>query len=259
MRHVHPRAAGLLLALALLTAGCGGGGSGEGGAPSGAVTVFAATSLTGAFKALGEEFRRANPGVDVRFNFGASQALVSKIQLGASADVYAPGDQRNMDKAIDAGLVDAPRVFAQNALEIVVAKGNPKGLKGLADLARPGLKVVLPAEELPAGRYAMRALERQGATVKPVSVEDDARKVVDKVALGQADAGIAYTTDVAAARDRVEGVAIPRRRNALVQYPVAVLNDAPNQAAARRFVDYLTSAPGQSTLQRFGFLPAQGT
>jgi molybdate transport system substrate-binding protein len=256
-----------IVTVALLAAGCGGSqepaggadGAGGGRAPglSGEVTVFAAASLTEAFDAIQADFTRANPGVTVRYNFAGSQALVGQIQQGAPADVFASADERNMARLVGAALTDGqPQVFAGNALQIVVPKGNPDGVTGLADLARPGLKVVLAAEEVPVGAYSRQALGKAGVTVTPVSQEDSVKAVVTKVGLGEADAGIAYATDVTAAGDRVEGVAIPAGQNVPATYPVAVVKDARNPAAARAFVDYLRSQPGQATLRRFGFLPA---
>jgi molybdate transport system substrate-binding protein len=256
----------LSAAIMLVAAGCGGddpasgAGSGGGQAAGSTLTVFAAASLTESFTALGADFEAANDGVTVRYNFAGSQALAAQIQQGAPADVFASADTKNMDKLTGAGLIDGqPHNLAGNALQIAVAKGNPKAVKGLQDLARPDLKVVLGAEEVPAGKYARQALDVAGVTVKPVSLEDNVKAAVNKVALGEADATIVYVTDVTAAKDKVQGVEIPTGQNVSATYPVAVVKGTRNAAAARAFVDYLRSEAGQSKLQSFGFLPATAT
>jgi len=252
-----------LVALVLVAAGCGGdepsgGASGRAdGQAGGALTVFAAASLTAAFSALEPDFEKAAGGVDVTWNFAGSQALVSQIRQGAPADVFASADTANMTRLVDAGLIDGqPQVFAGNRLRIAVAKGNPKGVTGLADLARPGLKVVLCAEEVPAGAYARQALAKAGVTVTPVSLEENVKAALNKVTLGEADATIVYVTDVAAAAGDADGVDIPAEHNVPATYPVAVVKDASNAAAGRAFVDFLRSEAGQSKLQSFGFSPA---
>jgi len=179
------RLAAALAAMALVLAGCGGGEPSGGSAASpGELRVFAAASLTAAFGKLGERFTAANGGTKVTFNFAGSQALATQIQQGAPADVFASADVTNMDKVKD--LVSLPQVFASNRLQIIVAAGNPKGVKGLADLARDDLKVVLAAPEVPAGKYAEQALDKAGVTVEPVSLEDDVKSAVGKVRLGEA-------------------------------------------------------------------------
>jgi molybdate transport system substrate-binding protein len=151
------------------------------------------------------------------------------------------------------GLVASPpRVFAHNRLEIAVARGNPKGIHTLADLARSGLVVVLADPSVPAGKYAAQALKTAGVTVKPASLEQQVTGVLSKVALGEADAGIVYVSDIITSR-QVDGVAIPNDQNVIADYPIAVLNAGHNQAAAKYFVDFVLSADGQSLLKAAGF------
>jgi molybdate transport system substrate-binding protein len=220
---------------------------------SGTITVFAASSLTTAYTAIGKDFERAHPGSMVKFSFGGSSTLVAQIQQGAIGDVFASADQPNMQKAVDAGLVaGSPSIFAHNRLEIVVAGGNPKRIGGLPDLARSGLVVILCAPAVPCGRYATQALQKAGVTVKPASQETDVKAVVGKVALGEADAGIVYVTDVKAAGAGVQGVDIPSGQNVLADYPVAILKDSQNAPLAKAFVSYLLG-DGQPTLARYGF------
>jgi len=244
-----------VLAVALVLAACGGDDEPSGGtsASPGELRVFAAASLTAAFGKLGEQFTAANGGTKVTFNFAGSQALATQIQQGAPADVFASADTTNMDKVED--LVGAPQVFAGNLLQIVVEKGNPKGVRGLDDLASSDLKVVLAAEEVPAGRYAKQILDQAGASVQPVSQEDNVKAVVTKVSLGEADAGIVYATDVTAGGDKVEGVDIPREQNVVAAYPIATVKASRTQDQAQAFVDLVRSAEGQGVLQSFGFLP----
>jgi molybdate transport system substrate-binding protein len=215
--------------------------------------VFAAASLNAAYTAIGKQFEKSHPGTTVRFTFSGSSTLVSQIQQGAIGDVFASADQPNMQKLTQAGLTaESPIVFARNDLEIVVGKGNPKHITSLADLARSGLLVVLCAPAVPCGHYAAQALQKAGVSVKPASQEADVKSVLGKVALGEADAGIVYVTDVKAAGDAVEGVAIPPVLNVVAEYPIVILRDSQNRALARAFVSYVLT-DGRQTLARYGF------
>ncbi len=246
------RLAAVLSAVALLAAGCGGGAGAGPGSPV-EIKVFAAASLTEAFNKLGVEFATAHPDVKVTYNFAGSQALATQIRQGAPADVFASADTTNMNKIVD--LVGAPKAFAGNLLQIVVAPGNPKGVKGLADLARGDLKVVLEVPAVPAGRYARQALDARRVTVRPVSLEDNVKAAVNKVALGEADAGIVYVTDVTAAKGKVDGVAIPAAQNVPATYPIATVKASAHQRQAQAFMDFVLAAQGQQALSGFGFLP----
>jgi molybdate transport system substrate-binding protein len=249
------RSAAVLLVAALVLAACGddssGGGSGAGSPAE--IKVFAAASLTAAFTELGAQFTAANGGTRVSFNFAGSQALATQIQQGAPADVFASADVPNIDKV--GRLVGDPQVFAGNLLQIVVEKGNPKGVKGLDDLAGSDLKVVLAAEEVPAGKYAKQILDRAGVSVRPVSREDNVKAVVTKVSLGEADAGIVYVTDVTAGGDKVEGVDIPEEQNVVATYPIATVKASKAQDKAQAFMDLVRSDLGQQVLENHGFLP----
>jgi molybdate transport system substrate-binding protein len=246
-----PRPLALLAALAITTAACG-----DDDDTSGEVTVFAAASLTDAFTDIGDAFTAANPDADVTYSFASSSDLVTQINEGAPADVYASADQSNMAKLTDAGNSRGePEVFATNTLEIIVEPGNPKGIAGVADLADPELVVVTCDPEVPIGRYSAEVFANAGVTVEPDSFEEDVKAVVNKVVLGEADAGVVYATDVTAAGDGAEGVEIPDDVNVTADYPIAVTADAPSPAGASAFVEFVTSDAGQDILRRHGFSP----
>jgi molybdate transport system substrate-binding protein len=222
---------------------------------SGEVTVSAAASLTAAFQQIARDFETTHPGVVVRANFAGSPTLVQQIVEGAPVDVFASADDPNMKRIADAGeLAGTPQVFARNQLEILVAKGNPKKVSGLADLTKPDLVVSLCGPTVPAGRNAREAFTKAGLKAPEASQELDVKAVVSRVTLGEADAGVVYVTDVRAAGAKVEGVAIPESINVVGRYPIAVLKDAPNRSAAATFVAYVVGPAGRATLEKFGFL-----
>jgi len=221
---------------------------------AGNVNVFAAASLTEGFTAIGAAFEREHSGVSVRFNFAGSSTLVQQIHEGAPADVFASADEANMQKAVDAGeLAGPPRIFALNRLMIAVPAGNPSHIASLADLTKSGLKLALAAPQVPAGRYAADAFAKAGLPLPAASQETDVRAVLNKVALGEVDAGIVYVTDIRAAGGKVDAIAIADRNNVTARYPIAVLKTAANPSGATAFVDYVLSAAGQATLGGLGF------
>src|SRR3981081_4023047 len=221
---------------------------------AGSITVFAGSSLTDAFKKAGDQLKVQRPGTDYTFNFASSSTLATQIVNGAPADVVASADETNMQKLVDAKLNDsAPIVFVSNRLQIVVAAGNPKRITGRAALAKPGLVVVLAGPAVPAGRYALESLQKAGVTVRPASQEVDVRAVLNKVVLGEADAGIVFVTDVKSAGARVVGVDIPEQHQVLARYPIAVVRESKNPGLARAYVDFLLSDEGQKLLAEFGF------
>ena len=251
----------VFLATALVVAGLGAGASsasaGRGSEVAGTVTVFAASSLTEAFTKLGSQFERKYPGTDVRFNFLASSELATQIQQGAPFDAFASADDATMQKAIDSGDVtpsSPPSVIARNRLAIVVERGNPERIEGLADLSDPDLVVVLCGDAVPCGKYAAQAFSYAGVSVNPTSKAESAKAVVTTVTTGEADAGVVYVTDVKAARGAVSGVRIPAAQNVIATYPQAVARDAPNGVGAKAWVLFVTSKAGQKTLREFGFL-----
>jgi molybdate transport system substrate-binding protein len=223
---------------------------------TGEITVFAAASLTGAFADIGRDFMAAHPGTKVTFSYDGSSALAQQIVQGAPADVFASADTANMAKLTQSGLDEDPaRTFATNALSIIVPSGDPKRITGLGDLARPGLKVVLCAPAVPCGAYAAQVLAAAGVTVTPVSLEQNVKGVVTKVTAGEADAGIVYATDVAAAGGAAQAVSIPAEHNVVARYPVAIVKGSKHLRTAEAFVDYLLGSQGQGVLARYGFGP----
>ena len=245
---------------AVLLAACGSSAGNASTSPTplgGSISVFAAASLTAAFNALATDFQGANSGITMKFNFAGTPNLVTQIEQGASADVFASADTTNMDKLKGDGFTaGTPQVFARNKLEIVVAPGNPRGITGLADLAKGGVIYITEAPTVPAGKYALQALKTAGVTVTPKSLETDVKSVVSKIELGEADAGIVYTTDVTAAGSKVTGVPIPDAYNVIATYPIVAVMATTNAAAANAFITYVLSAAGQAKLQSFGFLSA---
>jgi molybdate transport system substrate-binding protein len=241
--------------VALIVSACGGEASTQ--ASPVTVSVFAAASLTDSFKALGDAYHHDHSSVTIRLNFAGSPTLVTQIEQGAQADVFASADTTNMDRLRGDGFTSGtPQVFAHNKLEVAVAPGNPKHISSLADLARPGLVYISAGPTVPAGKYAARALEKAGVSVTPKSLETDVRSVVSKIELGEADAGIVYTTDVKAAAGKVDGVAIPDSYNVVATYPLVAVKDSKHADAAGAFIAYVLSATGQSKLEAFGFLHA---
>jgi molybdate transport system substrate-binding protein len=221
---------------------------------SGDITVFAAASLTDAFTAVGETFTEANPDAKATFSFDASSALVTQITEGAPADLFASADTANMDKLTTAGLNGTePVIFATNLLTIIVPPGNPKGITGVADLAKPDLKVVLCAAEVPCGKYAQQILTTAGVAVTPVSLEQNVKGVVTKVTADEADAGIVYVTDVIAEGDAAAGVEIPADINVVAEYPIASVKASTNSEVDQAFIDFLTGPDGQAIMAKYGF------
>jgi molybdate transport system substrate-binding protein len=218
------------------------------------VVVFAAASLTKSFTEIGEQFKNQNPGTSIEFSFAGSADLVTQLTQGATADVFASADTKNMDKAADAGLLAGDPVgFASNTLVIAVAPDNPKDVAAFADLNGPGLNVVVCAPQVPCGSAIQRIEEATGVRLNPVSEESSVTDVLNKVTSGQADAGLVYVTDALAAGDQVTTVKFPEAAAVVNTYPIAVLKNAPDAGLARRFVDLVTGEAGQKILGQAGF------
>lgn len=217
--------------------------------------VYAAASLKGAFDEIVESFRRDNPDIAIASPvYDGSSTLVEQISEGAPADVFASADQANMDKILEAGLEeDAPQIFATNKITIAVPQGNPKGIESLKDLEKPDVTVVVCAAEVPCGNSADALFKAADVQVDPVSLEQNVSAVASKVAMGEADAGLVYSTDVEASDGKLEAAPTDVPEDIENRYPIVVLKDAANPRVAREFVDYVMSDKGQEILERFGF------
>jgi len=240
-------------ALLVLTA-CGAQAAGAGAAstpPQTNLTVLAAASLKPPFDQIGKRVLKTN-NVSVTFSYAGTQTLAAQLTQGAPADVFASADTAHMTTLQAAGLLSDPsRLFAHNRLEIAVEKGNPKGIHTLADLSRSGIVVVLADPSVPAGKYAQQALTMAHVTVHPASLELQVTGVLSKVALGEADAGIVYVSDIVTS-GQVDGVAVPDSQNVVADYPIAALKSASNSAGAQAFIDLVLSPDGQKILKAAG-------
>ena len=252
----------IVLAMLLLGACRGGSSNSE---PH-TLTVYAAASLTDAFTEMGDAFEASHTGVSVAFNFGGSQNLRTQIEQGAPVDVFASANAREMDALVAQNMIPAggSKVFLTNQLVVILPKENPAGIDSLEDLGKPGLKLVLAAEEVPAGRYAREILEklnvmfgagyRDQALANVVSNEDNIRQAVTKVQLGEADASIVYVSDAVAVPE-LQKIEIPTDMNVIAEYPIARLAGSSNPDLANDFIEYVLSPDGQATLNKWGFTP----
>ncbi|MFH8976728.1 molybdate ABC transporter substrate-binding protein [Streptomyces sp. NPDC017890] len=254
--------AAALLALSACSSSSGSGaGSDSAGSSSsspekvsGQVTVFAAASLKESFTALGETFEKQYPGTEVTFNFAGSDTLAASITSGAPADVFASASPKTMATVTDAkATAGDPATFVRNQLQIATLPGNPDRISALKDLTGSGLKVVLCDRSVPCGTAAQKALEAGGLELTPVSYEQDVKAALTKVELKEADAAVVYRTDVKAAGDKVTGVDFPESAKAVNDYPIALLQEAPNAGAAKAFIDMVKSPEGQRVLTAAGF------
>lgn len=233
------------------------------------LTVFAASSLTDAFSELAQQFQENYPGVEVTLNFASSSVLATQLSEGAPADVFASANAKQMQAAIDAGRIQEPaQIFARNQLVIAVPADNPAQIESLDDLANPGILLVLAAPEVPVRVYTDQVLAALAADPaygdayvaavlqNVVSEEANVRRVVAKIALGEADAGIVYASDITPdVSDSVMTIPIPDVINPVAQYPIAITSDSAQAEQAQAFVDFVLSDEGQAVLVHWGFLP----
>ena len=246
--------------------------TGQAGSAPRTLTVFAAASLTESFNDLGKQFEAANPGVKVVFNYAGSQQLSAQLVQGAPADVFASANTAEMLTAIKGGAVvsGTQKVFARNLLAVIYPKDNPGKITALADLAKPGLKIDLEDKSVPAGAYTLSMLAKmskdpaygagfQAQVLKNVvSYETDVKVVVSKVSLGEADAGVVYTTDAAAAASQLGELTIPNQYNQVATYPIAAIDKAPEPDLAQAFVAFVLSDAGQQIMAHYGFITVAG-
>ena len=256
----------LSLAALLVLAGCASGGgattpaaTGTAGttttsAASKTVTVFAAASMKTTFTELGKTFEAAHPGTKVTFNFAGSQTLAEQITQGAPADVFASAAEAHMKTVTDAGLNAAePKIYATNQLAIAVPPNNPANIASFADLAKPGLKLVVCAPAVPCGAATVKVEEATGVKLTPVSEEQAVTDVLAKVQTGEADAGLVYKTDVISAGSKVKGIDFPESSKAINRNPIVALKNGPQAALGQEFVNLILSADGQKVLNAASF------
>lgn len=253
-------------------AGSGGEGEPAAGTSGDELIVFAAASLTDAFNELADTFEAQNPGVTVVRNFASSLQLATQIIEGAEADVYASANETQMARTVEEGRVEPPTVtFATNRLTVIVPADNPANITSVAGLAQEGVQLVLAVPGVPARDYANQIFESMAADQtfgqayldavygNLVSEEDTVRGVVAKVALGEADAGVCYVSDVTPeVADDVQAIPIPEEYNVIATYPIGLITDAPHPERGRAFVDFVLSEEGQAILEKWGFGAAEG-
>lgn len=233
------------------------------------IAVSAAASLTEAYTQIAQDFEILHPEIKVIFNFGGSQALAEQINNGAPVDVFASASKKTMQTVVDAGNISSEVVkqFVSNKLVVIVPAGNPGQVVTLQDLTREGLKIVLAAKEVPVGQYSLDFFAKAAATSdfpptysddilrNVVSYEDNVKAVLTKVTLGEADAGIVYTTDAASADEgKIQTIEIPDEINIPASYFIAMVKNSSHSVEAQLFIDYVLSDAGQSVLSQFGFI-----
>jgi molybdate transport system substrate-binding protein len=234
------------------------GDTGTTGGAGGSITVSAAASLTGAFTDLGKSFEQAHSGTTIHFNFGSSAALVTQIQQGSAADVFASASTKTMDSLVSSGDVQGqPTVFAKNKLEIVVKPGNPLGIKSLTDLPK-AKTVALCASDAPCGAAADTALKNANVTLSPSQVTRgaDVKATLAEVTTGDADAAVVYVTDAkTVTSSQGTAVPIPADQNEIATYEIAQVKGSKNGDLDQAWIAYVTGPEGQSVLAAAGFLP----
>jgi molybdate transport system substrate-binding protein len=231
------------------------------------INVFGAASLTAAFGVIKTKFEAANPNVTVTYNFAGSNTLATQITNGAPADVFASADTNNMKKVSDPGLVNTPQTFARNKVVVIIPANNPGNIKTLNDLANKGVKIDVAGPSVPVGNYTLEVLSKMGqssaygpayeSAVKAnfVSQETSVTGVVQKVELGEVDAGFVYVSDAFSAGSKVMSIAIPDQYNILADYPIATVKASTHPSTAESFVQYVLSADGQAILAQYHFIP----
>ncbi len=233
------------------------------------LTVFTAASLTGAFSEIGQMYENET-GIDVVFNFDGSQTLRTQIENGAYADVFVSANNKQMNALRSLGLMNnsSVSVFTNNKLSLIIPKNNPVGISNLSDLAKPGVKIVIGTKDVPVGDYALQIIDKLGndsaygpdykesVLVNIISQETNVNYVVTKIALGEADVGFAYVSDVTEdLSNKVDRIEIPDEYNIIAEYPMGMLKDSKYPAEAEEFMDLVKSEEGRAVLEKYGFAP----
>ncbi len=240
------------------------------GAADEELTVFSAASLTGAFGEIGQLYENET-GMAVAFNFDGSQALRTQIENGAYADIFASANKKHMNALRDGGLINNSSmiVFTRNKISLIIPRDNPAEVSNLSDLARPGLKIVMGTKDVPVGDYALQIIDKLGndsaygpdyraaVLANVISQETNVNYVVTKVALGEADVGFAYVSDITEdMADKVDKIDIPDGFNVIAEYPIALMQESERPAQSQDFLNLVTSDRGKTILERYGFAPA---
>ncbi|GAB6267206.1 MAG: molybdate ABC transporter substrate-binding protein [Methanothrix sp.] len=235
------------------------------------LTVFTAASLTGAFGEIGEMYENET-GIHVAFNFDGSQALRTQLENGAYADLFASANMKQMNAVRESGLVNnsSVAIFTRNKLSLIVPKDNPANIRNLTDLARPGVKIVMGTKDVPVGDYALQIIAKLGndsaygpdyeteVMANVISQETSVSYVVTKVALGEADAGFAYVSDVTQDMiSKIDKIVIPDEYNIIAEYPLGMLMESKYPAESQRFMDLVMSDEGRAVLEKYGFDPVE--
>ena len=235
------------------------------------LTVFTAASLTGAFGDIGEMYENET-GIHVAFNFDGSQALRTQLENGAYADLFASANMKQMNAVRESGLVNnsSVAIFTRNKLSLIVPKDNPANIRNLTDLARPGVKIVMGTKDVPVGDYALQIIAKLGndsaygpdyeteVMANVISQETSVSYVVTKVALGEADAGFAYVSDVTQDMiSKIDKIVIPDEYNIIAEYPLGMLMESKYPAESQRFMDLVMSDEGRAVLEKYGFDPVE--
>ena len=235
------------------------------------LTVFTAASLTGAFGEIGQLYENET-GMSVAFNFDGSQALRTQIENGAYADLFASANKRHMNALRDGGLINNSSmvVFTKTRISLIIPRDNPAKISNLSDLARPGLKIVMGTKDVPVGDYALQIIDKLGndsdygsdykaaVLANVISQETNVNYVVTKVALGEADAGFAYVSDITEdLADRVDKIDIPDEFNVIAEYPMAIIQESKYPAQSQEFANLVKSDEGKAVLERYGFSPVE--
>ncbi len=239
--------AACLVALAVVSLSLSGCGSQDK-----TVTVLAASSLTGTFTTLADQFEKDHPGVQVKLAFDSSATLAQQATGGAPADVLATADTTTMGSA-QAALTGQAQSFATNVMVLVAPSDNPAGLEHFADLNSGKVKYVVCVDTAPCGVVARALLTQDRITASPVSTEVDVKSVLARITEGEADGGIVYTTDAVAAGSQVTTIPIPGTDKQRTTYPIATLKQAKEPTLAQQFVDLVLSTTGQQVLGDAGF------
>lgn len=254
--------------LGLLLSACTGGVDSPAQREERELVVFAAASLLNAFQEVGEHFKEQHPGLEVTFNFAGSQQLVQQLNQGAEADVFASADAETMDRVISNGqvLTGSQQVFAHNQLVVVLPKGSKGEIENIVGLTRPGLRLVIAGEDVPAGKYTRQFLQKASrdpalgadfanrVLANVISYETAVRGVYNKVIIGEADAGVVYQSDVSGDEDRVDILEIPSDLNILAEYYIAPVSTAPQKNLAEAFIQFVLSDEGQQIITSYGFI-----